>query len=109
LKAGIKAVLSGKAHSLGYRLRRNHMASIKDVEKVADQLEGLVGQLRSELRNGPDFQKLMEIADSISEQADQAAGTFSTVNEALMSRIGELRGSRSSSGSSRGAKEKSSS
>ena len=39
------------------------MASVKDVEKVADDLEGLVGQLRSELKNGPDFQKLMEIAD----------------------------------------------
>jgi hypothetical protein len=67
------------------------MASVKDVEKVADDLEGLVGQLRSELKNGPDFQKLMEIADTISEHADQAAGTFSTVNEALMSRIGEIK------------------
>jgi hypothetical protein len=77
------------------------MASVKDVEKVADDLEGLVGQLRSELKNGPDFQKLMEIADTISEHADQAAGTFSTVNEALMSRIGEIRGAvgKASSGS----------
>jgi hypothetical protein len=76
------------------------MASVKDVEKVADDLEGLVGQLRTELKNGPDFQKLMEIADTISEHADQAAGTFSTVNEALMSRIGEIRGavSKASSG-----------
>jgi len=38
------------------------MASVKDVERVADDLESLVGQLRSELKNGPDFQKLMEIA-----------------------------------------------
>jgi hypothetical protein len=80
------------------------MASVKDVEKVADKLESLVDELRSELRNGPDFEKLVQIADSISESADQAAGTFSTVNEALMSRIGELvdsnsGGSRSSSGS----------
>ena len=84
------------------------MASVKDVEKVADDLEGLVGRLRSELREGPDFQKLMEIADTISERADQAAGTFSTVNEALMSRIGEIRGGGRSSGS-RPAKQKSSS
>jgi hypothetical protein len=85
------------------------MASVKDVEKVADDLEGLVGQLRSELQDGPDFQKLMKIADSISEHADQAAGTFSTVNEVLMSRIGELGsgGRRSSSNSSRGSKAKS--
>ena len=67
------------------------MASVKDVERVADDLDSLVGQLRSELKNGPDFQKLMEIADTISEHADQAAGTFSTVNEALMSRIGEIK------------------
>lgn len=79
------------------------MASVKDVEKVADELEGLVGQLRSELQDGLDFQKLVEIADSISEQADQAAGTFSTVNEALMSRIGELGGGQRSSSSSRGS------
>jgi hypothetical protein len=81
------------------------MASVKDVEKVADYLEGLVGELRSELRDGPDFQRLVEIADSISEHADQAAGTFSTVNDALMSRISEIRdggskSKRSSSGSS---------
>lgn len=84
------------------------MASVKDVEKVADDLEGLVGELRSELQNGLDFQKLVEIADAISEQADQAAGTFNTVNEALMSRIGELGGAaKSSSSSSRGSKAKS--
>jgi hypothetical protein len=88
------------------------VASIKDVEKVADALEGLVGQLRSELKDGPDFQKLVEIADSISEQADQAASTFSTVNEALMSRLGEIVDSgngRKSSGSPRASRSKSSS
>jgi hypothetical protein len=88
------------------------MASVKDVEKVADALEGLVGELRSELRGGLDFQKLVEIADSISEHADQAAGTFNTVNEALMGRISELsdgnrNSSGSGSGSSRGSKSKS--
>ena len=75
------------------------MASIKDVEKVADDLEQLVGQLRTEMRNGPDFQKLVEIADSISERADLAAGTFSTVNDALMSRIDELKSKASSTAS----------
>ena len=66
------------------------MASVKDVEKVADELNGLVDELRSELKDGPDFEKLVEIADSISERADQAASTFNTVNEALMGRLGEL-------------------
>lgn len=77
------------------------MASLKEVEKVADDLERLVGELRSELSNGSDFEKLTQIADEISEHADNAAQTFSTVNETLMSRIGELKGrrSRSSSGS----------
>ena len=89
------------------------MASIKDVEKVADALEGLVVDLRSELKGGPDFQKLVEIADSISEQADQAATTFSSVNEALMSRLGEIidsgnsGNSGKSSGSSRASRSKS--
>jgi hypothetical protein len=84
------------------------MASVKDVEKVADDLEGLVGELRSELQNGPDFEKLVEIADSISERADQAAGTFSTVNEALMGRIGELADGATRAASSRRPKSKSS-
>jgi hypothetical protein len=71
------------------------MASIKDVERIADDLDTLVGQLRSELQNGTDFERLVQIADEISEHADNAAETFSTVNETLMSRIGELSGGRS--------------
>jgi ABC-type transporter Mla subunit MlaD len=79
------------------------MASLKDVERVADDLTNLVDQLRKELQNSPSFDKLVQIADQISERADQAAGTFSTVNEALMSRIKDLpgTGSRSTSGSSK--------
>jgi hypothetical protein len=76
------------------------MASLKDVERVADDLEGLVGQLRSELPNG-DFEKLTQLADQISEHADNAAETFSSVNDTLMARIGEVTGkSRSGGGSS---------
>ena len=83
------------------------MASVKDVERIADDLENLVGELRSELKGGSDFEKLTQIADEISEHADHAAETFSGVNETLMSRIGELTGSgsrpkrSSSSGQSR--------
>ena len=82
------------------------MASIKDVERVADDLEGLVGELRSELSNGQDFERLVQIADEISEHADAAAGTFATVNETLMNRIKEVTGraSGSSSGSESRAK-----
>ena len=66
------------------------MASLKEVEKVADDLEHLVGELRSELGNGTDFERLTQIADEISEHADNAAQTFSSVNETLMSRISEV-------------------
>ena len=68
------------------------MASLKDVEQLADDLEGLVGEMRSELRNGPDFEKLMLIADTLGEHADSAAQTFNSVNETLMSRLSEIRG-----------------
>jgi hypothetical protein len=88
------------------------MASLKEVEKVADDLEQLVGELRSELTNGTDFERLTQISDEISEKADIAAQTFSTVNETLMSRIGEIT-DKSSGGnrsrSSSGNKSKSSS
>ena len=73
------------------------MASIKDVERVADDLEGLVGDLRSELSNGPDFERLVQIADEISEHADNAAQTFNSVNDALMSRLDEVSGRKKSS------------
>jgi hypothetical protein len=85
------------------------MASVKDVEKVADDLEGLVEELRSEVKNGTDFERLMQIADEISEHADNAAQTFSTVNETLMSRLSDVgSGSKRSSSSSSGSKAKSS-
>ena len=84
------------------------MASIKDVAHVADDLDNLVGELRSELENGPDFEKLVQIADEISEHADSAAQTFNSVNETLMSRINGLSGKESrSQKSSGGQREKS--
>ena len=79
------------------------MASLKDVEQVADDLSSLVDQLRKELSQGASFDKLVQVADQISEHADEAAGTFATMNEALMSRLSELKTqSGSSAGSSSG-------
>jgi ABC-type transporter Mla subunit MlaD len=75
------------------------MASLKDVEQVADDLSKLVDDLRSELRDNASFERLVQLADQISEHADEAAGTFSTVNEALMGRLNELKGGKSTSGS----------
>jgi ABC-type transporter Mla subunit MlaD len=91
------------------------MASLKDVEQVADDLSNLVDQLRKELSQGASFDKLVQVADQISEHADEAAGTFASMNEALMNRLSELKnqsgnsggGSSSSSGSSSRAKARS--
>ncbi len=80
------------------------MASLKDVEQVADDLTKLVDDLRKELQDNASFERLVQLADQISEHADQAAGTFSTVNEALMSRLNELK---SGTGSSARAKARS--
>jgi len=76
------------------------MASVKDVERLADDLQRLVDELRNEVKNGTDFERLMQIADEISEHADNAAQTFSSVNETLMSRLNELGGTKKSSSSS---------
>jgi hypothetical protein len=75
------------------------VASLKDVEQVASDLEALVGELRTELKNGPDFAKLVSIADEISEHADSAAQTFNSVNDALTSRLAEVTGNKRSSSS----------
>ena len=78
------------------------MASLKDVEQVADDLAGLVDDLRKELRDSASFEKLVQLADQISEHADEAAGTFNTVNEALTSRLQDLKGgAKSTVGNSR--------
>ena len=78
------------------------MASLKDTEQLAQQLEELAGQLRSELSNGNvDFEKLVSIADELSEQADGLAETFTSVNDTLMQRLQETK--KSGGGSSRGA------
>ena len=78
------------------------MASLKDAEQFADDLAGLVDNLRKEIQNSASFDNLVRIADEISEHADEAAGTFSTVNEALTSRLQELKGGAgSASGSAR--------
>ena len=77
------------------------MASLKDVERVADDLSTLVEQLRKELRDNASFDRLVQLADEISEHADEAAGTFSTVNDTLMNRLNEIKGGGSGSGNTR--------
>jgi hypothetical protein len=86
------------------------MASLKDTEQLTQQLEDLVGRMRSELQNGNvDFEKLISIADELSENADGLAETFTSVNDALMERLqgaksGSSRRSSSQSESKAGAR-----
>ena len=77
------------------------MASLKEATgAVTDRLEDLVGQLRSELDGGEaDFERLSGVADQISEAADGLAETFSNVNETLMQRLDQLKGSGGSASS----------
>jgi hypothetical protein len=60
------------------------MASITDATALTSQLSELADQLHTELTEGDvDFNRMVELADSISQQADNLAATFSAVNEAL--------------------------
>ena len=81
------------------------MATLKDTEQLTQRLDDIVGQLRSELGNGEvDFEKLVTLADELSEEADGLAETFNSVNQTLMQRLGEAksgRSNRSSKSSSR--------
>ena len=72
------------------------MASLKDTEKLTGKLEDLVGELRSELGNGNvDFQKVVALADELSEQADGVAETFNNLNDTLMQGLDKVKGGRS--------------
>ena len=60
------------------------MASLKDTVNLTSQLTELTQQLHSELTEGEvDFEKMVELADEISEHADNLASAFTRVNEAL--------------------------
>jgi len=60
------------------------MASLKDTVNLTSQLTELTNQLHGELTQGDvDFEKMIEIADQISEHADSLASAFARVNEAL--------------------------
>ena len=74
------------------------MASLKDTEQLTGKLEDLIGQLRSELSNGNlDFQKVVSLADELSEHADGVAETFSSLNDTLMQGLDKVKGGRSRS------------
>jgi hypothetical protein len=69
------------------------MASLKDAQQLTQGLEDLVGRLSSELQNGEvDFEKLVSMSDELSERADGLAETFTSVNDALMERLQNVKG-----------------
>jgi hypothetical protein len=78
------------------------MASLKEATTtITDNLESLLGDLRSEFENGElDFDRLTSLSDEISEAADGLAETFSSINDTLMQRLDQIK-SGSSGGSSR--------
>jgi hypothetical protein len=52
------------------------MASLKDTERLTKRLQDLVGELQAELGNGKgDFDKVVALADELSEEADGLAET----------------------------------
>jgi hypothetical protein len=76
------------------------MASLKDTVNLTSQLTELTNQLHSELTEGEvDFERMIEIADQISEHADNLAAAFTRVNEALTEPLQRENGSRSSTSS----------
>jgi methyl-accepting chemotaxis protein len=78
------------------------MARLRDAAQAADQIKGLLDELKSELTDGKaDFEKLVQLSDNISEQADSLAEMFGSMNDVLMGRLGNSSRSSSSSGSSR--------
>ena len=64
------------------------MASLKDATQATSEVTELTQQLHQELSDGDgDFSQLTEIADSISERADQLASAFAAMDEALNQRL----------------------
>ena len=84
------------------------MASLKDTQQLTQGLEDLVGKLSSELQNGDvDFGKLVSLSDELSERADGLAETFNSINDTLMQRLQEAKGSGSGSRQSSGSRSES--
>jgi len=66
------------------------MASLKDAVQLTTQLNDLTQQLHAELTEGDvDFERMVELADEISEHSDVLAGAFTRVNEALQEPLAE--------------------
>ena len=60
------------------------MATLKELSSMTSELDKLGGELHAELTEGDiDFQKMVKLADEISENADKLAAAFSRMSTAL--------------------------
>ena len=60
------------------------MATLKDLSSMTSELDRLGGELHAELTEGDiDFQKMVALADKISENAEKLAEAFDTMGSAL--------------------------
>ena len=60
------------------------MPTLKDLSSMTNELDRLGGELHAELTEGDiDFQKMVVLADQISENADRLAQAFNTMGSAL--------------------------
>src|SRR4051812_13310962 len=85
------------------------MATLRETVNLADQLTELTQQLHGELTDGDvDFDKMIQIADEISEQADQLAAAFERVNAALSEPLDHQENGNSSQSSGSGSQSSSS-
>ena len=60
------------------------MPTLKDVAQMTSEVDRLSGELHTELTEGEiDFNKMVQLADSVSEHADRLAAAFQTMAQAL--------------------------
>jgi len=60
------------------------MATLKDLSSMTSELDRLGGELHTEFTEGDiDFQKMVVLADTISENADKLAQAFNAMGSAL--------------------------
>ncbi len=60
------------------------MPTLKDAAGLTSEINDLASELHAELTQGDvDFERMVSLADQISEKCDGVASTFATVNDAL--------------------------
>jgi DNA polymerase III delta prime subunit len=60
------------------------MPTLKDVAQMTSEVDRLSGELHTELTEGEiDFNKMVQLADSLSEHSDRLAAAFQTMAQAL--------------------------